>query len=73
MTSRVGKARIPSQAGEPLIFSEDQWALVEKAYGRSLSPEIRVHIIIATNALRLVSAAEQHAPSLDKMRIKTKN
>jgi hypothetical protein len=72
MTSRGGKARIPSQAGDPLVFSEDQWALIEKAYGRSLSPEIRVHIIIATNALRLVSAAEQRAPSLDKIRIKTK-
>jgi|ERR1700733_5814623 hypothetical protein len=71
MTSRLEKARISGQAGEPLIFSEEQWALIEKAYGRSLSPEIRDHIVIATDALRLVSAAEQHAPSLDKMRIKT--
>jgi hypothetical protein len=72
MTGRKVKAPIPSQAGESLIFGEEQWALIEKAYGRSLSPEIRVHISIATNALRLVSAAEQRAPSLDKVRMKTK-
>jgi hypothetical protein len=73
MTSRVVKAPIPSQAGKPLIVSEEQWALIEKAYGRSLPPEVRDHIVIATDVLRRLSAAEQHAPSLDKMRIKTKN
>ena len=71
MTNRVEKVRIPSYAGEPLIFSEEQWALTEEAYGRSLSPEVRDHIVIATDALRLVSAAERRAPSLDKMRTKT--
>jgi hypothetical protein len=72
MTSRVGKAPIPGHAGEPLIFTEEQWALIEKAYGHSLAPEIRNHIVIATDALRLVSASELHAPSLDKMRKKAK-
>lgn len=72
MTSRVRKARIPGLAGERVIFSADQWALIEKVYGYSLPPEIRDRIIIATDALRVVSAAEQHAPALNKIRAKTK-
>jgi len=70
MTSR--KARIPANAGEEIIFSDDQWKSVEQAYGHSLSPEIRAHIYTATEALRLVGSAERNAP-LKKMIEKTKD
>jgi hypothetical protein len=72
MTSRVGKARIPSKAGEPIIFSEDQWALVEKAYGHELPEPIRKGILLATEVLRLVGSVELNAPEQKKMIAKTK-
>lgn len=73
MTSRVGKARIPSNAGKRIIFSEDQWALMEKAYGYQLPEPVRAFILLATEALRLVGSAELSAPALKKMIAKTRN
>ena len=71
MTSRIRKARIPSNAGKRIIFSEDQWALIEKAYGYQLPEPVRAFILLATEALRLVGSAELSAPALNKIIAKT--
>ena len=74
MTSRVGRARIPSgNAGKRIIFSEDQWALMEKAYGHQLPEPVRAFILLATEVLRLVGSAELNAPALKKMIAKTRD
>jgi hypothetical protein len=73
MTSRVEKARIPVQAGKPIIFSEFQWARIEKAYGHELAEPVRTSMLLATEALRLVGTVEINAPALRKMIVKTKN
>jgi hypothetical protein len=72
MTSRIQRARIPTKSVQNIAFSEDDWKRIEKAYGHSLPSKIRTHITIATEALRVVSAAERHGPALEKIRAKTK-
>jgi hypothetical protein len=73
MTSRAGKARIPGQAGKRIIFNDDQWSRIEKAYGHELPEPVRAFILLATEALRLVGSAELNAPALKKIIAKTKN
>ena len=73
MTSRAGKARIPGHAGKQIIFSDDQWSLIERAYGHELSEPVRTYIFKATEALRLVGSAELNAPTLKRIIAKTKN
>jgi hypothetical protein len=73
MTSRVRNARIPGKAGKRIIFSRDQWSLIEKAYGQKLPKPARDYIHLATEALRLVGSAELNAPELREIIAKTKN
>ena len=71
MTSRIERTRIPRNAGKRIIFSENQWMLMEKAYGHQLPEPVRAFILLATEALRLVGSAELSAPPLKKMIAKT--
>jgi hypothetical protein len=73
VTSRIHKARIPVDAGERIVFSEDQWKRIERAYGHKLPKAIRAGILLATEALRLIGGMERTAPALEKMIAKTKS
>src|SRR5579862_9524464 len=73
MASRVAKARIPSEAGKRIIFSEDQWSLIEKAYGEKLPKPARTYVLLATETLRLVRSVELNAPELREVIVGTEN
>jgi hypothetical protein len=72
MTSRVRKARIPVDAGKRIVFSEDEWRSIERAYGQDLPQPIRAAILLATDVLRLVGRMERNAPERKRMIAKTK-
>jgi hypothetical protein len=72
MTQRTRKARFPVGGRKEIAFSEEQWELIEQAYGHQLLPDVRMHILLATEALSLVGNVEQHGPALEKMKTKTK-
>ena len=71
MTRHIRKARIPAKTQQEIVFSEDDWKRIEKAYGHSLSVDIRAYICLVAEALRLVGSAEINAPSLKRMIEKT--
>jgi hypothetical protein len=73
MTRRIKRARLPAGGGEEIVFTEQDWKVIEQAYGYDLPPEARAHILIATEALSVVGNVERNAPALEKLKAKTKN
>ena len=67
MTRRTTKARFPPKVREEVVLNDENWKLVEQAYGHQLPPAVREHILVSTEALSLVGAVERSAPALKKI------